>query len=154
MFFYSFFALAARLWWVLPAYMGQTLHRFWRSFFSGRSSSEPRGVELTQSLIVTSSALPDYAFRPTPAFQAKSGGDGIRFEVGNPFDLVLQERGLMANALVVDAVFAEGRVSPIWLRYDVEALSAHGMAACSLSPDEMGVVFEGVCGVLSDRRRV
>lgn len=112
-----------------------------------------RTAELTEGLILPPS-VPDYDFRPVEAFRTGLGGE-IRFEIINPFDLMLQERGLMADALVVEATASDGRTSTIWMRYRADELSVKGSADCVLFPEEVkNVVFDGVCGVLYDRRRV
>jgi len=100
------------------------------------------------------SETPDYDFRPNPAFNAALG-DRARFVVVNPFDLMLQEQGLMADALVVEAIDGDGHVLPLWFRYNAVELSSKGSAECTLFWGEAGgnLRFEGACGVLFDRRR-
>ena len=127
--------------------MGQALGFLRRNCF-GMSRAKDNAV--TKELV----SLPDYDFRPTKEFRAAIG-DEIIFSVVNPFDLMLQEQGLMADALVVEAKDNNNKTHVLWFRYSSRQLSAEGFSDCVLFTDEIssGVVFDGVCGMLFDRRR-
>ena len=105
------------------------------------------GVELSESLV----SLPEYEFRPSLAFRARLG-ETVRFNVTNPLDLLLQEQGLMGSALVVEIV-SDGRKSTAWFRYDPQQLSDRGISNCTLFADDSDSMFDGVCGVLCNRKR-
>jgi hypothetical protein len=103
-------------------------------FLLGKTSEH--GTELSCS-------LPEFEFRPSEAFRVKVG-QKMRFDVVNQLDLLLQERGLMADALVVEAVSDSCKTSVIWLRYDPQKLSDHGISNCTLCADDSDTVFNGV----------
>jgi hypothetical protein len=123
------------------------MHCFRWLFLLGKTSEH--GTELSGSFAY----LPEFEFRPSEAFRVKVG-QNMRFDVVNQLDLLLQERGLMADALVVEAVSDSCRTSVIWLRYDPQKLSDHGISNCTLYADDSDTVFNGICGVLCNRKRV
>ncbi len=107
-------------------------------------------VQLRQTLLPRDAL--DFEFKPTAAFLACLGTDA-RFVVMNPLDLLLQERGLMAEALVVEVV-TEDRRSVFWFRYDSEDLAKMGASRCTLFANDTDRVFDGVCGVICRTKRV
>ena len=98
-------------------------------------------------------SFPEFEFKPTALFSLHVGQD-VSFVVVNTLDLLLQEQGLMADALVVEACESSGATRAIWFRYNVKDLRDNGMSSCTLLADGRGGVFEGVCGTLSDRKRI
>jgi hypothetical protein len=120
--------------------------RWFRWFFLSDEAQEI-GEDLSERLL----SLPEYEFRPSIAFRSGLGED-VCFNVTNPLDLLLQEQGLMASALVVEMV-ADGRTSTAWFRFDPEELSTRGASRCFLFADDAGGRFDGVCGVVCNRKR-
>jgi len=97
-------------------------------------------------------SFPEFEFKPTSLYSQHVGQD-VSFVVVNTLDLLLQEQGLMADALVVEAIKSSGVTRAIWFRYNVQDLHDNGTSLCTLLADDTGIVFEGVCGTLSDRKR-
>jgi hypothetical protein len=121
----------------------------WRWMFKRRASKK-HVPELRQTLV--SGGDLDFEFTPSAVFSAKLGA-GVRFIVSNPLDLLLQERGLMAEALVVEAVMGDRR-SVLWFRYNALELAARGVSECTLFADDADRVFDGVCGVICSAKRI
>lgn len=98
-------------------------------------------------------SFPEYEFRPTALFSQHVGQDAS-FVVVNSFDILLQEQGLMADALVVEVSQPNCATRVLWLRYNVKDLRDVGVSLCTLLADGVDGVFEGACGTLSDRKRI
>ena len=119
---------------------------FWRWTFRKRASKS----ELRQKLIPRDTL--DFEFKPVASFLA-CVGNNARFVVMNPLDLLLQERGLMAEALVVE-VFTDDKRSVFWFRYDSADLAKMGASRCTLFANDADRVFDGVCGVVCRTKRI
>jgi hypothetical protein len=119
--------------------------RFWR-WVSGRRGSKAV-VELPKR-----GGYLDFEFQPNASFLSRFGG-GVDFYVTNPLDLLLQERGLMAEALVVEAKI-EDRRSILWFRYNAVDLAARGESECTLFANDADRCFDGVCGKLCSVKRI
>lgn len=95
----------------------------------------------------------EFEFRPSALFKKRIGLD-VRFEVANSLDLLLQEQGLMGDALAVQASRPDGVTSVIWFRYSSSDLHETGISTCTLFADSSNSVFGGVCGTLFDRKQI
>ena len=120
--------------------------RFWRWTFRRRTQN----TELRQQLIPRDAL--DFEFKPATSFLACLGAN-TRFVVANPLDLILQERGLMAEALVVEVITSE-RKFVFWFRYNAEDLSKLGASQCTLFANDADRVFDGVCGVICRSKQI
>ena len=120
---------------------------FWRWTFRKRAS---KSEELRQKLIPRDTL--DFEFKPVASFLACVGSNA-RFVVMNPLDLLLQERGLMAEALVVE-VFTDDKRSVFWFRYDSADLAKMGASRCTLFANDADRMFDGVCGVVCRTKRI
>lgn len=122
--------------------------RFWRWVFKRKRTDT--ASELSQRLVLGGDL--SFEFIPAPAFLERLGGN-VQFLVTNPLDLLLQERGLMAEALVVEASIGDRR-SVLWFRYNAVDLAARGESSCTLFADDADRVFDGVCGKICSAKRI
>ena len=118
----------------------------WR--WIGRSN-KASGVE---HLIITLQN-PDFEFRPNAGFRTHFV-KGTRFNVVNGMDLILQERGLMADSLVIEAISPLMEQCMLWCRYNTNDLSTHGTADCILFANDRNIIYNSPCGVICDRKRI
>jgi hypothetical protein len=109
-----------------------------------------KGTKASEAVQLT--LIPEFDFRPTPAFRAFVGNDA-RFVVANSMDLIMQHQGLMAEMLVLD-VHTEHRTATMWLRYKSDELSSKGTATCTLFVGYADQSFDGACGQLRNRKRI
>ena len=95
-----------------------------------------------------------FDFVPTEPF-GRFIGEGARYEVSNPVDVLLQQRGLLSDLLLVE-ISTAGYTYPMCFRYSIEDLSRRGSAACTLYHAQLRIegLQDGVCGHLRDRKRV
>lgn len=122
--------------------------RFWRWIFKRKATESTS--ELSQKLVADTDF--HFDFKPNVVFHSYLGNN-MQFNVMNPLDLFLQERGLMAEALVVEAVKDDRRLV-LWFRYSATDLSSRGESDCILFADVGNRTFDGVCGVVSKKRRI
>ena len=120
---------------------------FWRWMFRSKQCGEH--TELSERLAPKCDL--NFEFKPTDTFLMLLGSDA-QFIVVDPLDLLLQERGLMADALVVEAVVGDKK-SILWFRYDTSDLATRGAAECTLFADDADRVFDGVCGSIARIKR-
>ena len=123
--------------------------RLWLWCRNAWKTADKNNTSEPQTLIL----VPEFDFRPTPAFRSFVGGEDARFVVANPVDLVMQHQGLMAEMLVIDVHTAD-KTCIMWMRYKSEELAQHGMAKCTLFVGYADQKFEGVCGQVRNRKRM
>jgi hypothetical protein len=95
---------------------------------------------------------PEFEFRPAPDFLATMAC-GAQFVIANPLDLFLQQRGLMADCLVVE-INAGSRQTVLWLQYNWNDLATVGRAECTLFAGDSDRVFGGVCGFICNKKKI
>jgi hypothetical protein len=122
--------------------------RFWKWMFRRKGSGT--AAELSQRLVPGGDL--SFEFKPSAIFLERLGGN-VEFLVTNPLDLLLQERGLMAEALVVEASIGD-RHSVLWFRYNAADLVARGESECTLFADDSDRCFDGVCGKICSLKRI
>lgn len=123
--------------------------RLWRWLFG--PAKEGASNQASSLVMVT---FPEFEFRPAPEFVSHLGlHDDARFVIANPLDLFLQQRGLMADCLVVEMT-AGARQTVLWLRYNWSDLATRGRAECTLFAGDSDRVFDGVCGIICNKKQI
>lgn len=124
---------------------------YFRSLFEWVCRSYKPNANLCEPL-VHRQIIPEFEFRPSAALQTHFAKN-TRFEIANAMDIMLQERGLMADSLVVEAFTPGYGRCMLWCRYNTNDLATRGIAECILFANDRNICVDHMCGVLCDRKR-
>jgi hypothetical protein len=87
--------------------------------------------------------IPAFEFVPTQELQS-TFSNAASFTIFNHLELILQQRGLMADCLLVEVKSKNQLLAVLWLRYSTTELNNKGSAQCFDA--------KGMCGYLQDNK--
>jgi hypothetical protein len=88
-------------------------------------------------------AIPIFEFVPTQELQSTFSNEAS-FNVINHLELILQQRGLMADCLTIEVKSKNQVLTVLWLRYSTTEFNNKGSAQCFDA--------KGMCGYLQDNK--
>ena len=125
--------------------MHMVLCGIWKWMFRPARTQKKKKAESVYS-------FPEFEFQPAADF-VRQLGCAPKFVIANPLDLILQQRGLMADCVVVEMKVGVHQTA-LWLRFNTEDLASRGMAECTLFADDSDRVFDGVCGFIVEKKKI
>ena len=98
--------------------------------------------------------MDEFEFQRAADFVRQLGCENVpNFVVTNPLDLMLQQRRLMADCVMVEMKVGVHQTA-LWRRLNTEDLASRGMAECTLFADDSDRVFDGVCGFIVEKKKI